>query len=221
MPPAAPGGAGAHGTPPRRKTSGAAIASLIFGILGCVPFITGLLAILFGFLGIRATGRPNTSGRGLAIAGLILGVLSIGLWSLFGGGMYAAWAFTKPAREASRQFAADLAAGNLDAAQARTTGAITRDQLAAASEKIKGWGAFQDTTLPVAMRSNVNGVDTAQVAGVATFANAGNVPYALIFVKQGGELKVDGFKLSGPGGDIVAGTRPDASSTSGSRGIGD
>jgi hypothetical protein len=130
--------------------------------------------------------------------------------------MYAAWAFTKPAREASRQFAADLAAGNLDAAQARTTGAITRDQLAAASEKIKGWGAFQDTTLPVSMRSNVNGVDTAQVAGVATFANAPSVPYAIRFVKQGGELKIDGFELGGRDGVIAAGNRPDMSSSSSS-----
>jgi hypothetical protein len=42
-PPPAPG-PGGYGMPPQRTTSGAAVASLIFGILGCVPFITGLLA---------------------------------------------------------------------------------------------------------------------------------------------------------------------------------
>jgi hypothetical protein len=195
--------------PPQRKTSGAAIASLICGILGCIPFITGLLAVVFGIVGIRATGNPRYSGRPLAVIGLILGLISLVLWGLFGGAGYAAFAYTRPAREAARQFAADLAAGNIDAAHARCTG-ISREEIAKASDAVKGFGAFQDTTMPVGVRTNVNGVDTAQVGGVATFATAGVVPYSVRFVKQGGELKVAGFELAAPGKAIVsAGQAPD------------
>ena len=207
-----PGGAGgAYTMPPQRKTSGAAVTSLIMGILGCVPFITGLLAILFGILGIKATSDPRYSGRPLAVIGLILGILSVGVWGLFGGGIYAAVAYTRPAREAARQFAVDVAAGNVDAAHARTSG-VSREEVAKAADAVKGWGALQDTTMPVAVRNTVNGVDTAQVAGVATFATAGRVPYAVRFVKQGGELKVTGFELVAPGqGAVSGGTTPDVS----------
>lgn len=206
--PPPPGGA-AYSMPPQRSTSGAAVASLVCGILGCVPVITGLLAVVFGIVGIRATSNPRYSGRPMAVIGLILGLLSLGLWGLFGGGIYAAVAYTRPAREAARQFAADLAAGNVEAAHARTTG-IRREDIAKASETVKTWGAFQDTTMPVAVRNNVNGVDTAQVAGVATFAGAGTVPYAVRFVKEGGQLKVAGFELASAGqGAVSAGKAPD------------
>lgn len=65
-------------------TCGSAIAALVLGILGiplsCVPF--GLLAI---FLGIYAHGKIEEShgrlgGRGMATAGIVLGVISSGLW---------------------------------------------------------------------------------------------------------------------------------------------
>lgn len=210
QPPAQPAG-DAYSMPAQRKTSGAAVTSLILGILGCVPFITGLLAVIFGVVGIKATSDPRYSGRPMAVIGLILGIISLGLWGLFGGAGYAAIAYTRPAREAARQFAADLAAGNVDAAHARTTG-ISREDIVKASDTVKTWGAFQDTTMPVAARSNVNGVDTAHVAGVAVFAKASSVPYAVRFVKESGQLKVAGFELVSPQmGAAAAGTAPDMS----------
>jgi hypothetical protein len=62
----------------------------------------------------------------LAIAGLILGVLSLGLWTLFGGGIFALFKGTEAQREVARQFITDLAAGNVDAAEAATDGTIAR-----------------------------------------------------------------------------------------------
>jgi hypothetical protein len=62
--------------PRRRPTSGAAIASLILGILSlfCSIF-TGIPAIILGVIGIGATGpgRGQPAGRGLAVTGLIAG----------------------------------------------------------------------------------------------------------------------------------------------------
>jgi hypothetical protein len=64
--------------------SGPAIASLVLGVLGlplgCFPF--GVLAI---FLGVYARmkieeSRGRLSGNGLAIAGIVLGVIASGIW---------------------------------------------------------------------------------------------------------------------------------------------
>jgi Domain of unknown function (DUF4190)/Septum formation len=54
-------------------TNGFAIASLIFGI---IPMCAGLLAVIFGIVGLNQVRRTGQKGKGLAIAGLVLG----GLW---------------------------------------------------------------------------------------------------------------------------------------------
>ncbi|HEY6894015.1 MAG TPA: DUF4190 domain-containing protein [Rhodanobacteraceae bacterium] len=60
------------------RTSGTAVASLVFGILSwCVlPFIGAILAVIFGHSArgeIRRAPPGTIEGDGLAIAGLILG----------------------------------------------------------------------------------------------------------------------------------------------------
>ncbi|PKQ25015.1 MAG: DUF4190 domain-containing protein [Actinobacteria bacterium HGW-Actinobacteria-4] len=60
------------------------IVSLITGIVGCFGF-TGLLAVIFGHLGVAAAKRGEATNRGLGIAGLVLGylsvILTIAFWS--------------------------------------------------------------------------------------------------------------------------------------------
>jgi hypothetical protein len=56
-----------------RKTSGFAIASLVFGILGGI-----FLSVIFGIVALRRIRKRNLKGQGLAIAGLVLS----GLWTL-------------------------------------------------------------------------------------------------------------------------------------------
>jgi hypothetical protein len=66
----------------RPRTSGAAIASLILGIVGlfAIPLITSIAAI---FLGRRAqreiAENPGLSGEGLAKAGVVLGWIGVAL----------------------------------------------------------------------------------------------------------------------------------------------
>lgn len=64
-----------------RSTSGHAIASLVMGIVGffVLGIILGTLAIIFGGIGLyRIHDEPNYyTGRGLAIAGIILGIIGI------------------------------------------------------------------------------------------------------------------------------------------------
>jgi uncharacterized membrane protein YvbJ len=61
---------------PAPHTSGLSIAALVLGLLGIWP-----LAIIFGGIGISQTkpGR-NVSGRGMAIVGLVLGIVVGLLW---------------------------------------------------------------------------------------------------------------------------------------------
>jgi hypothetical protein len=217
MPPgAAPGGA--YGQAPQRKTSGAAIASLVFGLLGCIPFITGLLAVVCGILGISKTKDPRYSGRGMAIAGLLLGLLSIVLWGVFGSGMYALYAYGKPAREAANQFARDLSAGSVQAAQAESTSTITREELETAVKTMKPWGALKDTTLPVVVMSKSTGsAETVDVGGVAQFQSAPQVAYFAHLIKQNGQFKVDGFFFQNNQTTVVGGTAPKNAPPAGAR----
>lgn len=86
-------------SPSTRKTSGLAITSLVLGLLGlCCPIFLSLPAIICGHI---ARGRIKKSagaeeGGGLALAGLILGYISLVLgiigciwWSLFAGKLLA------------------------------------------------------------------------------------------------------------------------------------
>ena len=76
--PAAPShGAGA---PTTSKTNGFAIASLILGIIPCTG-ITSILAIVFGFIARNQIERSGGTqqGSGIALAGIILGFVWIGI----------------------------------------------------------------------------------------------------------------------------------------------
>ena len=84
-PPPPPPQTNAVGSGPR-PTNGLAVASLTLGIIGAVfglipltffiEWICGLLAVVFGGVGIRRA-REVATGRGLAIAGTILGVVAL------------------------------------------------------------------------------------------------------------------------------------------------
>src|SRR5687767_10184515 len=120
-PPTAPpgqyGGPPPGGTPARRN--GAAIASLIFGLLGCIRLRGSLLAIVLGFVGVRKARDPQVGGKGLAIAGIILGLLWLGIYAAFGGTILAVVRGTEAERATAKAFVTDLAAGNVDAIAAR------------------------------------------------------------------------------------------------------
>jgi predicted metal-binding membrane protein len=64
-------------------TNGFAVASLVLGIAGFTvfPFVPSLLALIFGYKGKREIDRSNgqQTGRGLAVAGIVLGWVAIAL----------------------------------------------------------------------------------------------------------------------------------------------
>lgn len=67
---------------PIRRTNPSAIAGLIFGLLAffcCCKFLFGPLGIIFSLVGLSQVNRQPEyyDGRGLAIAGLVLSILSL------------------------------------------------------------------------------------------------------------------------------------------------
>ena len=70
--------------PVRPKTNGLAIASMVLGIVW-IYWIGSILAIVFGHVALSQIKKSGGTqgGRGMAIAGLVLGYLSIGLSVLF------------------------------------------------------------------------------------------------------------------------------------------
>lgn len=68
--------------PPRGLPKGKAVAALILGIASFfyVAFITGPLAIILGGVCIGQCNRGEASGKGMAIAGVVLGALFTAGW---------------------------------------------------------------------------------------------------------------------------------------------
>lgn len=62
--------------PVKRRTNGFAVASLVIGILW-VGGLGSILALVLGIMGLKQVNRSGQSGKGLAIAGIVLGSLGI------------------------------------------------------------------------------------------------------------------------------------------------
>lgn len=67
--------------PPVQKTNGLAVAALVCGIVGFVIFgiILGALALIFGLVALNQINKSGGAqkGRGMAIAGVVLGPLDL------------------------------------------------------------------------------------------------------------------------------------------------
>lgn len=130
-----------------RKLSITALVSFICGILVCVPFVTGALAILFGAIGILRTRNGARRGRWMAVCGLIAGLVAIVAWSgvgLVGGGVWAIWKGTEGPRLATHEFIRDLADHDMAAAKTHSTG-ISDQELENLSDAARQAGKFKDT----------------------------------------------------------------------------
>ena len=66
--------------PQPQKTNGMAIAALILSLVGC-----SLLAIIFGGIAISQINKGQGTGKGLAIAGLVIGIVVIVIQLIFWG----------------------------------------------------------------------------------------------------------------------------------------
>jgi Domain of unknown function (DUF4190) len=191
-----PGQYGMPGMGPPPKTSVAAICSLVCGILGCIPFITSIAAVILGFVGISVTGNPQrTTGRGLAIAGLILGLLGIAGWTLGGGMMI--WGYGKAKQLSTAQakpFIEAVSAG--DYTKAANYSTMSEEEMKTLHDQIAGWGTLSDmnmTGFNAQKNAGVPGQMT--ITGHATFATAGQKDFEIDMNAQQGKFKVTGVEF--------------------------
>jgi hypothetical protein len=191
FPPGGPQGFGPQGysLPPETRTSAAAVTSLVCGLILCVPFLTGLIAVITGIVGIAVTGKPSIRGRGMAVAGLILGILNIcGYCGVIGAFIN----YSGPARAFAHQYISDLNAGKPDQCIQHSTKNITKDQVDAAYKKMQTWGTLQDTTVfGVSFPSSWD--SDAIVTGFCTFGSGAHT-FQMTLIKDSGQYKADSFQ---------------------------
>lgn len=72
-------GPGYTSTPPRNDP--VAVAAMVLGAAAVLPGV-GILAVLCGHVALRRLRDPYRAGRGLAVAGLVLGYTLTALWLL-------------------------------------------------------------------------------------------------------------------------------------------
>jgi hypothetical protein len=194
VPPMSPPPVGYYPPAPKQNNI-AAIISLITGILGCIPGVS-LIAIVLGIVGLSKAGKPNVGGKGLAIAGIILGVLGTLGWA--GGGLAIGLGARKliaagaPARAVAKQFATDIGNGDADAAIKECSASMSPDTVRAAVTAAQPWGPFKDSTFVSIGLNDQNGVKTATVGGSVIFANA-NKPFNATLIQEGDVYKISEF----------------------------
>lgn len=214
-----PGGPMGYGGPQGHQpagTNGWGIASLVTGLVGfCVPFLGGLLALLFGFIGI-AKARKVRSGMGLSVVGLILGLLSLGVYVLFGGAIWALIQGTQVNRDVAKQFINDVHAGNIQTAQGATDGSITAGELQSVSQALQRNGTIKKITTFSFKVDTAPGQGQAVIGGQIDF-NSGQAGFSMVQTKSGDQWKVSQFVLNpnAPGSITIGGGGPGSGGTGG------
>lgn len=189
-------------TPPARESNTAALISMICGVLLCIPLLTSIPAIAFGVVGLRkARLRPQAGGRGLAIAGLVLGIIGLAGWIAAGIGGYMAYRVGKhvvheiqaevsqPGQAVVRSFIQDVAAGNVEQAADVTSPEIDPTKVKQLSVDLKQLGTLRGVTIDNVVPGQVNGIWQVKVSGTAQFAN-GNSVFSITVAKEPAGLRI-------------------------------
>jgi hypothetical protein len=190
--------AGMYAMQPAR-TSGAAVTSLVCGLLLCIPFVTGLLAVVTGLVGMKIGRQPGRTGAGLATFGLLLGVLNLVGWGAATPKMIAvgkqAYGQVVAQNEVAKQFLKDLSAGDVSAAAAKCHTTMPRESIEKAVETVKPWGAFQDASVAsVNVQNSTDAGESWLVQGTAKYAT-GDRKFKVEFGKENGKWVIVEYNL--------------------------
>lgn len=81
------GGVSHYGGVPQQKTNGLAIGALVTSLVGipaCFGFgVTSIVAVVLGLIGMNQIKRSGEKGYGMALAGVIIGAVTLVLFVLF------------------------------------------------------------------------------------------------------------------------------------------
>lgn len=158
-----------YSIPLRRNTNVPAIVSLVCGLTLCIPFATGLLAVVFGVVGLRKANDPRRTGRGMAMAGIILGVISLVGWIVISFAVWRGYQQVRPGLALIDTYLGALAAGDVAAAQANATDNVPPERLAQLSQQVQPLGPYRGFTPTDARPVEVNGTTGWDFTGRARF----------------------------------------------------
>lgn len=183
------------GIPGPRPGNGSAVGSLVCGLLGCIPWITGLLAIILGIMGIKRANQIGGAGKGMAIAGLLLGLLSVILWTLFSGGLWALIAGTAQQRDFAKGFINDLKANNLEVALTKVDSALVpRATVEEIQKRVASVGEIRDLTSIGINASAGTGTDTKWEVITVVTGSTGQTNVVTTLVRSGESFKIVGLR---------------------------
>ncbi|HEV2294964.1 MAG TPA: DUF4190 domain-containing protein [Tepidisphaeraceae bacterium] len=174
---------------PGTLTNGWAIASLVSGLLGCVPYAMGVIALVTGIIGLKKTSDPRYTGRGMAIGGIVLGALSLVFWLFFSTMIFGLFKAAGQPRQLAQDFVKMTSEGAIDAAMQHAAPNVEPAEMERLAAQMQEWGACQDVTSYSSSIKVAGGLTTCEVQGTATFADAER-PFAMTLIKQGDAWKV-------------------------------
>jgi hypothetical protein len=180
--------------PAAKLGNGMAVASLICGLLFCIPAL-GLLAVILGLAGFSKGKDPRRGGRGLAVAGIILGLLCLA--GQGGIGYFAYWGYgqIKAFLVPTTGLLQTLGNNDIKGARQFVTPTVTDADLASAQATFSTMGEFLRFDNPVYSKSTVNGVTTYTLSGKAVFGK-GSCNMTISFDKDSqGNIKVSKLKV--------------------------
>jgi hypothetical protein len=189
--------------PQMPRTSAAAVTSLVCGLLLCLPI--GVVAIITGIVGISATKNPYIRGRGMAVTGLILGIIGLIVWCGGGVGFGVWWNATKPQRVVATDFITNLSQGDIDGAAAQCADSVKRADIQSAIDLFKNHGAIAQKMV-FANASPATGGSNA--FGTITFRSGQQVPVFMTMKDDNGTLKITQFNFAQGGMMVVPPPQP-------------
>jgi len=173
-----------------------AVVSLALGLTSFCPLVvTGLLAIIFGFFGLKRSRDPNAGGRGPAIAGIVLGLISSIFWLAIIGTVGMTWINSRPQKELGRQFIVALSKKDIPAAAKISASTLGWDKMGDMSDRLTSLGEFRDVQFNGYTYRMVNGTEQWTLTGDA-FYSKDSAPFTLTTLRQEGQWRVYRLQLS-------------------------
>jgi len=178
----------------RLRTSGKAVASLVLGIIFCIPLITSLLAVFFAIGGMRATREPTVRGRGIAIAGLVLGICGVVMWAGVGAFIGFLIVASEAPRAVARDFVTKVTGNDIAAALAICDPSLSASGLETLHKYIVPFGAYVDQTCTGVYLRSIPAGERCDLSGYIQFSS-GSHPFNAVVVKNAGVWKIYGFHI--------------------------
>jgi hypothetical protein len=173
-----------------------AVVSLVLGFVSfCLPILTGILAVIFGLFGIKRSHDQSVGGRGPAIAGIVLGLISTVLWLAIVVPVAMTWLHSRPQKALARQFITDLSNRDIDAASKLSAVTFGWGHMQDLSDRLNAYGEFKYVNFTGYVYSVVNNNEQWTLTGDAYYAKD-FAPFTLITIRQEGQWRVYRLNLS-------------------------